>query len=85
MQRRSSCTLKSGHQQCFKGHRVTVSACHEVYYYNLLESQMGETSLKIYKGAVVSIICKSVLAYLLSLKRMEEHIMNENRRKEGKV
>ena len=46
-----------GHQQCFKGHRVTVSACHEVYYYedNLLESQMGETSLKIYKRATVSI------------------------------
>ena len=42
---------------------------------------MGETSLKIYKEAAVS-IRKSVLAYLLSLKRMQEHIMRiEGRRK----
>ena len=42
---------------------------------------MGETSLKIYKGAAVS-IRKSVLAYLLSLKRMQEHIMRIEERRE---
>ena len=47
----------------------------------MLESQMGETSLKIYKEAAVS-IRKSVLAYLLSIKRMQQHIMKmEERRK----
>ena len=42
---------------------------------------MGETSLKMYKGAAVS-IRKSVLAYLLSLKRMQEHIMRIEERRE---
>ena len=42
---------------------------------------MGETSLKIYKGAAVS-IRKSVLAYLLRLKRMQEHIMRIEERRE---
>ena len=42
---------------------------------------MGETSLKIYKGAAIS-ICKSVLACLLSLIRMQEHIMKIEERRE---
>ena len=43
---------------------------------------MGETSLKIYKEAAVS-IRKSVLAYyLLSLKRIQEHIMRIEERRE---
>ena len=42
---------------------------------------MGETSLKIYKGAAVS-IHNSVLAYRLSLKRMQEHFMRIKERRE---
>ena len=42
---------------------------------------MGETSLKIYKGAAVS-IHNSALAYLLSLKWMQEHIMKIEERRE---
>ena len=42
---------------------------------------MGETSLKIYTGAAVS-TRKSVIAYLLSLKRMQEHIMKMEERRE---
>ena len=45
---------------------------------------MGETSLKIYKGAAVS-IRKSVLAYLYSQSKMDAGAHNEYRRKEGKV